>query len=153
MKQTILLFLSCLLTASLSYAAEQATPTVYSNVRLFKMCDAEDTTGTCDSAAGVDLYAAVLGYNQFTITFSQTSGGNDDAFCDIYIGDQDLVDTITPTSALLSTDGTKINSTTLSLTSTAQSFEGPFNIMWIICTEDTETARTHTVRILASRTP
>jgi hypothetical protein len=150
MKHTLLLLLPMLLIAGSSWGAEQATPTVYSNTRLFKICDAVSATGTCGTLAngtGNDLYVGAMGYNQFTVTFSQT-GTN--ASCDVYIGDQDTLDAMTATSTLTATDGTKINSTSLSSASTAQSFEGPFNIMWVTCTSGTAL---HTVRVLAWRNP
>ena len=152
MKHTLLLFFSLLLVANSSWGAEQVLPVVYMNDRVFTMCDAMSATGVCDTTSdgsGNDLFASVVGMRQFTVHFSQPTTGNGDASCDIYIGDETVYNSLLDTDSLTPSDGTKINSTSLSLSSTAQSFEAPFFFMWVSCTSDTGVG-THTVTIQAA---
>ena len=145
MKHT-LLFLIAFLMAGVASAAEPAIPIVLGNTKVFTLCNAEGDSGVCE-AGGADTYANVATYRQYTVYLSQTGGTT--ATCDIYVGDRALSISNSgamPTS-LSDTDGTKINSTLLSSTSTAQSFEGPFWVMWITCTDG---SGVHTVTMQAS---
>ncbi len=142
-----LLFLVALLMAGVASASEPAIATVLGNTKTFTLCSDEGSSGVCDTAAGVDLYAEVATYRQYTVYLSQTGGTT--ATCDIYVGDRALSISnggAMPAS-LSNSDGTKINSTLLSSTSTAQSFEGPFWVMWITCTDGDGT---HTVTMQAT---
>jgi hypothetical protein len=146
MKEFALTILAVLLLAGTAIGATPATKTSHSSGVTFNMCTLNSVTGVCDSDAdgnGTDLFASVSNYQKFTAYFSQSGTG---AVCDIYVGDAALGAAI-PTT-LATTDGTKINPTQLSSSSTAQSFEAPFYIMWVTCTVGTGT---HTVTIQASK--
>lgn len=105
------------------------------------LCEAEADDGVCE-IDGVDSFAIVLGYKQYTVHFSQAGTG---ATCHVFIGDKTLADTL-PTD--LDALGSQITFTALSSTSTAQSFEGPFYVIWVKCTAG---STTHTVSLHASK--
>ena len=131
--------------ASMAMVAAQGAPrNANSRGLTFEMCDAKSATGTCDNAAGIDVYALVEEYSQFTVFFSQDTGTL--RTCELYCGDQDTFNNIGAT--LTASDGTKLNSTSFSSSSTAQSFEAPFFFMFVICANGTGT---HSVLIQAAK--
>jgi hypothetical protein len=149
-----LIVMASLLVATTAAAATKAPSARQSRGYTYTMCLADTINGVCDSAhdgSGTDVYIRADEFSQFTVFFS-TAGGNGDATCEIYGGTQDLYDDVADgtTVTLAITDGTKLNSVSLSSTQTALSYEAPFFIMWMDCTADTG-AGTHTVTIQASK--
>jgi hypothetical protein len=150
MKNKLLLAILAVLLCAGPAFSQTAGPTPApsnsnSRGKTFEICTAVSVNGTCDSVGdgtGTDLFMQVSKYRQFTVYFEQ-SGTN--ATCEIYLGDQDLSNNLT--DFLTATDGTKINSTSLSSAAAAQSFEGPFYILWVDCLAGTGT---HTVTIQAA---
>ncbi len=139
------LMMTIMLMASLAMVAAQGAPrNANSRGLTFEMCDEKSATGTCDNAAGIDVYALVEEYSQFTVFFSQDSGTLRE--CQLYGGDQDAFNNLGAT--ISATDGTKLNSTSFSSTVTAQSFEAPFFFMFVICAEG---SGTHSVLIQAAK--
>lgn len=139
----IIAIIAVLLMASLAGASTLAPSASNANGKTFEMCTALSSSGVCANAAGQHLYAEVMSSRKFTVFFSETGSGG--ATCEVYAGSQDLINN-RPVE-LAATDGTKINSISLSAAATAQSFEAPFAMLWIECVAG---AGTHTVLLQTS---
>jgi hypothetical protein len=135
--------IAALLVAGAAGAATLAPSNSNSRGKTFEMCSAETASGVCDSAAGVDHYAEVMKYGQFTVYYTQDTGA--DSTCDVYGSDQDTL--MNMPASLATTDGTKLNATSLSSANTAWSFEAPFSFIFIECTVS---SGTHSVLLQAA---
>lgn len=89
------------------------------------LCVAETDDGVCE-VGGVDLFAVVVGFKQYTFFFSETGVG---ATCDIFVGNREVNGVVD-----LDQKGDQITATPLSSTNATISVEAPFYIMWVKCT-------------------
>lgn len=125
----------------LGLMAPATATAAFSEDLIVTLCSADADDGVCDSG-GVDLFAIVVGYKQFTLYFSEAGTG---ATCDVFVGDSILAATL---PADLSSAGDQINTISLSSTAATMSIEAPFYVMWISCASGTTT---HTVTLQASK--
>lgn len=92
----------------------------------FLMCNAETTTGICDSGVN-DIYAVVDKYRQFGFYYSATDNASS---CDVYAMDGSR----TPVADMTTLDNWKINGTAFSNTVPVQWFELTAKYMIVSCT-------------------